>query len=50
MQPKIKFIVPVVAAFILVGLTPIFAHNPNGKPDPMNAALEKLTGAEFEQS
>src|SRR5205085_1840034 len=35
---------------ILVGLTPIFAHNPNGKPDPMNAALEKLTGAEFEQS
>lgn len=50
MHIKITSIVPLLGAFILVGLTEAFAHNPNGKPDPMNASLEKLKGAEFEQS
>ncbi len=42
------------ALTIAVGLigcaTALFAHDPSGKVDPMNASLEKLKGAEFEQS
>ena len=41
---------PLVAAFTLITATGAFGHNPNGKVDPMNASLEKLKGAEFEQS
>jgi uncharacterized protein (DUF305 family) len=38
-------------AVLIVGLaTAVFAHDPNGKVDPMNAALQPLKGAEFEQS
>jgi uncharacterized protein (DUF305 family) len=49
MHPQTKRIAPLVTAFTI--LTAVaFAHNPGGKPDPMNASLEKLNGAEFEQS
>lgn len=35
----------------LIGCTAaLFAHDPSGKVDPMNASLEKLKGADFEQS
>ena len=38
-------------AVLIVGLaTAVFAHNPNGQVDPMNAALQPLKGAEFEAS
>jgi predicted outer membrane protein len=47
---KAKHIVPLMAAFTLIAATGAFGHNPNGKPDPMNASLEALKGAEFEQS
>ena len=36
------------AALLLVATA--LAHDPNGKVDPMNAALQSLKGAEFEQS
>jgi uncharacterized protein (DUF305 family) len=49
MRIKLQTIAPLVAALV-VGITSTFAHNPNGKVDPMNAALEPLKGAEFEQS
>src|SRR6266496_3284441 len=39
-----------IAVFTLIAATGAFAHNPNGKADPMNASLEPLKGAEFEQS
>jgi predicted outer membrane protein len=45
-----KRIMPLIAAFTLIAATGAFGHNPNGKPDPMNASLEALKGAEFEQS
>ena len=44
------------AAFAVVAVLPptlasaAFAHNPNGQVDPMNASLQSLKGAEFEQS
>lgn len=41
---------PLIAALTLLGAAGAFAHDPHGKPDPMNASLEKLKGAEFEQS
>lgn len=41
---------PLVAAFTLIGGAGAYAHNPNGKADPMTASLEPLKGAEFEQS
>ena len=44
---KKKSFLAVIAALIAGS---VFAHNPNGKPDPMNASLEKLSGARFEQS
>ena len=50
MTNKTKNIMPLVAAFTLITATGAFGHNPNGKVDPMNASLEKLKGAEFEQS
>ena len=50
MKNKTKRIVPLFAALTLSIVTAVFAHNPGGKPDPMNASLEKLKGAEFEQS
>src|SRR6266536_222603 len=39
-----------IAVFTLIAATVAIAHNPNGKADPMNASLEPLKGAEFEQS
>jgi uncharacterized protein (DUF305 family) len=35
---------------ILGFATAVFAHNPNGQVDPMNASLQSLKGAEFEAS
>jgi uncharacterized protein (DUF305 family) len=38
-------------AVLVLGLaTAVFAHDPNGKVDPMNATLQPLKGAEFETS
>ena len=39
-----------LALSLLLRASSAFAHNPGGKPDPMNASLESLKGAEFEQS
>src|ERR1700674_1277103 len=50
MNNKTKNIMPLIAAFALVTATVAFGHNPNGQVDAMNASLEKLKGAEFEQS
>ena len=50
MKAKTKHIGPLIAAFTLITAAIAFAHNPNGKVDPMNASLEALKGAEFEQS
>src|SRR5207245_11254773 len=50
MKNKTKRIVPLFAAFTLITAAVTFAHNPNGKADPMNASLEALKGSEFEQS
>src|SRR6266550_2034413 len=50
MTNKPKNIMPLIAVFTLIAATGAFAHNPNGKADPMNASLEPLKGAEFEQS
>lgn len=47
---KIKPIMPLIAAVTLVTVTAAFGHNPNGKVDAMNASLQPLKGAEFEQS
>lgn len=47
---KNKLIRPLFAAFTLITAVTAFGHNPNGKADPMNASLERLKGAEFEQS
>jgi uncharacterized protein (DUF305 family) len=47
---KIKSITPLIAALTLIAATGVFGHDPNGKVDPMNAALGSLKGAEFEQS
>src|SRR5262249_34576898 len=41
--------IPIIAALTLA-VTVAFAHNPDGKADLMNASLEKLSGAKFEQS
>ena len=50
MNRKTKNIAPFIAAFTLITAAGAFGHNPNGKVDPMNASLEALKGAEFEQS
>src|SRR6059058_4866056 len=50
MKNKTRRIVPFFAAFTIITAASAFAHNPAGKPDPMNASLEPLKGAEFEQS
>jgi uncharacterized protein (DUF305 family) len=40
-----------LCAVLIVGLaTAVFAHDPNGKLDPMNATLQPFKGAEFERS
>jgi uncharacterized protein (DUF305 family) len=49
MRTKLQKILPLIAV-TLGSITSVFAHNPNGKADPMNASLEKLKGADFEQS
>ena len=50
MRAKLQNILPLMAALTLGSITSVFAHNPGGKPDPMNASLESLKGAEFEQN
>src|SRR5713101_5398025 len=50
MTNRTKNIMPLIAVFTLIAATGAFGHNPNGKADPMNASLEALKGAEFEQS
>lgn len=45
-----KSLATLIATFILVAAPVAFAHDPNGKIDPMNATLAPLKGAEFEQS
>src|SRR5438874_11985544 len=50
MNIKTKNIVPYITAFTLMTAAGAFVHNPNGKADAMNASLEPLKGAEFEQS
>jgi uncharacterized protein (DUF305 family) len=48
---KLKYhTVFLLALSLLLRASSAFAHNPAGKPDPMNASLESLKGAEFEQS
>jgi uncharacterized protein (DUF305 family) len=37
-------------AIALLGVSTAMAHDPGGKVDPMNAALQPLQGPEFEQS
>src|SRR6266853_2202942 len=49
MRIKLQKILPLIAV-TLGSIASAFGHNPGGKPDPMNASLEKLKGAEFEQS
>ncbi len=41
---------PLIAALTLITAAGAFGHDPNGKVDPMNASLQSLKGAEFEQS
>src|SRR5213592_1986052 len=41
MTNKPKNIMPLIAVFTLIAATGAFAHNPNGKADPMNASLEQ---------
>ena len=50
MNTKTKNIGSLIAAFTLITAAGALGHNPNGKVDPMNASLEALKGAEFEQS
>jgi len=50
MRNKLQSVLPLIAALMLSNTTGVYAHNPGGKADPMNASLEKLKGAEFEQS
>jgi uncharacterized protein (DUF305 family) len=45
-----KVTVSLSAVLILGFATAVFAHNPNGQVDPMNASLQSLKGADFEQS
>src|SRR5713101_4102956 len=45
-----KVTVSLFAVLILGFATAVFAHNPNGQVDPMNASLQPLKGAEFEAS
>ena len=47
---KLLLGIAVAALFAAASLGTTLAHDPNGKVDPMNAALQPLKGAEFEQS
>src|SRR5205823_10084059 len=49
MRTQLQKILPFIAV-TLGSVTSVFSHNPGGKPDPMNASLQPLKGAEFEQS
>src|SRR5882724_2654579 len=50
MTNKTKNITSFIAAFTIITVASAFGHNPGGKPDPMNASLQTLKGAEFETS
>ena len=50
MKPLLQRILPLITALTVTSAPCVYAHDPHGKPDPMNAFLEKLKGAEFEQS
>jgi uncharacterized protein (DUF305 family) len=51
MKMKLLLGIAVAALFAASPLvSTALAHDPNGKVDPMNAALQPLKGAEFEQS
>ncbi len=49
---RMNTILSIIAATLvaLLGTRTAMAHDPGGKVDPMNASLEKLKGADFEQS
>src|SRR5438552_12952624 len=49
MRTQLQKILPFIAV-TLGSVTSVFSHNPGGKANPMNASLEPLKGAEFEQS
>src|SRR5205823_12008210 len=49
MSTQLQKILPFIAV-TLGSVTSVFSHNPGGKPDPMNASLEPLKGAEIDQS
>jgi uncharacterized protein (DUF305 family) len=50
MKTKTTHVGPLIAAFTLITTALAFGHDPNGKVDAMNASLQSLKGAEFEQS
>ncbi len=50
MTHQIKTPFALVAVLVLALAGAVFAHNPNGQVDPMNASLQPLKGAEFEAS
>lgn len=50
MTHQIKTLFVLVAVLVLTLAGAVFAHNPNGQIDPMNASLQPLKGAEFEVS
>jgi uncharacterized protein (DUF305 family) len=50
MTHQIKTPFALVAVLVLTLAAAVFAHNPNGQVDPMNASLQGLKGAEFEMS
>ena len=50
MTHQIKTPFALVAVLVLTLAGAVFAHNPNGQIDPMNATLQALKGAEFEAS
>src|SRR5207237_802722 len=49
MRTQLQKILPFIAV-TLGSVTSVFSHNPGGKPDPMNASLEPLKGAEFDKA
>src|SRR5205809_2307179 len=54
MTNKPKNIMPLIAVFTLIAATGAFAHNPNGKADPMNASqtsmLSEKHDADFDKA
>lgn len=47
---KLRSVLPLLAACALMTTPVAFGHDPNGEVDAMNATLNPLKGAEFEQS